>query len=389
MSHEEAATLNAEELMERSREMAGIDLLDEDAVTPLRVLVDSINSESELHERGTEGLRNKLLRILTNRLRMKRDFAAHPEIEEQVIDRPIIIVGPPRTGSTKTQKLFAASGDFNWLAMWQTSYPALITGSRDESTRARIEGGKEYEDWLEVASPGMKYCHHFLAMEPEEDSWILEHSLVSPVFLGFSRVDSYVRWMIQQGITIQFEFLRDTLKYLQWQGVADPSKRWILKCPMYCGLEPAILETFPDAHFLMTHRSPVSSLPSGASMLELFHHCFSDRAPDIAGYYRGAGSGLKRHMKNRAADPEMKIHDIFYLDLVTDAEATIRGVYEFAGESLGEDSLQRMLDWNLSHPKDAKGKHVYSLEQYGFSKEQIEQDFAAYLDFMESRVGRR
>ena len=75
----------------------------------------------------------------------------------------------------------------------------------------------------------MKYCHHFLAMEPEEDSWILEHSLVSPVFLGFSLLGSYVRWVIQQDVSVQFDYLRDTLKYLQWQGVADPSKRWILK----------------------------------------------------------------------------------------------------------------------------------------------------------------
>ena len=50
-------------------------------------------------------------------------------------------------------------------------------------------------------------------------------------------------------------------------------------------------------------------------------------------------------------------------------------------------SLQRMFQWNERNPKNAKGKHVYSLEQYGFTKEQIEQDFAGYLEFMESRVG--
>jgi hypothetical protein len=381
--------LNPGELEARSRDLAGVDLADAEADEPLRVLVDSFNTESGLHELGREGIRDKLLRILANRLRMKRDFAAHPEIEEQVVKAPIIVVGPPRSGSTKTQKVFSASGDFNYLPMWQTSYPALLTGSRDEPVQARIDAGIELERWMDVASPDMKYCHPFLAMEPEEDAWVLEHSLVSPVFIGFSPVGSYVRWAIKQDIDIQFEYLRDTMKYLQWQGIADPVKRWILKCPMYCGIEPALVRTFPGADLLMTHRTPVSTLPSGASMLELFHKCFSAEAPDIAGYYRGVGANLRRHISNRENDPEMKVLDIHFLDLVGDVESVIHSVYGFAGETLKEESLSNMLDWDRGNPKDARGKHVYSLEQYGFSKEQIEQDFEFYFDFMESRTGRR
>ena len=223
-------------------------------------------------------------------------------------------------------------------------------------------------------------------MEPEEDSWILEHSLVSPVFLGFSRVDRYVRWMVQQDIGTQFRHLRDTLKYLQWQGIADPAKRWILKCPMYYGLEPIVVDTFPDAALLMTHRSPVASLPSGARMLELFHHCFSHRTPDIEGLYKGAHSGLRRHMRNRTADPTLRVIDLHYLEMVNDPEAATRKVYDFIGEPLREGSLQNMLDWNERNPKDARGSHVYSLDDYGWTKEQIESDFAEYLDFMQHRV---
>jgi hypothetical protein len=380
---------DAENLFAQARDIAGLDNVDETAVEPMHVLVESVNRESYLHERGVEGMSNKLLRILANRLRMQRDFAAHPEIAEQEITAPIIIEGMPRTGSTKTQKLFAASGDFNWLAMWQTTNPSLLTGSRDESTRSRIDGALAYEAWLEKVSPDMKSCHQFLAMEPEEDSWILEHSLITPVFLGFSPVGSYLKWMVKQDISVQFEFLRDTLKYLQWQGVADPGRRWILKCPMYYGLEPAILNTFPDAHFLMTHRSPVFALPSGARMLELFHLCFSSASPNIDMYYRGAESGLNRHIRNREADPEMKVLDIHYLDLVDGPETVIETVYDFAGVPLTGAALEKMLGWNTSNPKDAKGRHIYSLEQYGFTEAQIEDDFSEYLEFMESRVGRR
>lgn len=381
--------LDTTRLMARSREMAGLDLVDEDAIEPLEVLVDSVNAESDLHERGHGGMTGKLLRILANRLRMQRDFASHPEIHDQIVRQPIIIIGMPRTGSTKTQKVLASSGDFNWLPMWQTSYPALMTGSPDESSRPRIDGGLAYEAWLEEVSPDMKYCHQFLAMEPEEDSWILEHSLVSPVFVGFSPVRRYLNWMVQQDISIQFEYLRDTLKYLQWQRVADPDKRWVLKCPMYYGLEPAVLATFPDATLIMTHRTPLAAIPSGSRMLELFHLCFTYAPPDIDGYYRGAASGLRRHIRNRERDPDMRVVDVHYRDLIEDVGATAGRIYNAAGADLADDALANMMEWDRTHPKDAHGRHVYTLEQYGFDTARMEEDFGHYLAFMDDKVGRR
>jgi hypothetical protein len=384
-----AHPIDVEDLMTQARAISGIQRRDEAAGEPLAVLVDSVNSESHLHERGSGGMRSKLVRILANRLRMQRDFAAHPEIAEQVVRAPIVIVGMPRTGSTKTQKLFASSGDFNWLAMWQTSYPSLLTGSPTESIQPRLDGALAYEAWLEESCPDMKYCHQFLAMEPEEDSWILEHSLVSPVFLGFTSVNGYVKWMVRQGVDAQFAHLKDTLKYLQWQGVADPAKRWILKCPMYYGAEPAVMRWFPDASLVMTHRTPLEAVASGSRMLELFHSCFTDDPPDIDAYYRGARSGLLRHIANRRADPAMPVLDIHYRDLITDPERVIEELYGFVDQPLPPESMSRMLDWNEVHPKDSRGKHVYSLEQYGFTRSQMESDFAEYLDFMDERCGRR
>lgn len=124
-------------------------------------------------------------------------------------------------------------------------------------------------------------------------------------------------------------------------------------------------------------------------MLELFHMCFSSAAPDISGYYRGAASGLRRHMRNRAADPAMKVLDLHYMEVVAEPHAAIEKVYDFCDVPLTEASLGRMLDWNARNPKDAKGRHIYTLEQYDFSEEQIEKDFAEYFEFVEERVGRR
>ena len=123
---------NAEDLMLLSREVTGIDLIDDKAIEPIGRLVTSLNEESDLHEDGFVAMEKKLLRILSNRLRMQRDILAHPEILDQKINAPIFIHGMPRTGSTKSQKILSKSGDFNWLVLWKTLNPSLISGNRDE-----------------------------------------------------------------------------------------------------------------------------------------------------------------------------------------------------------------------------------------------------------------
>ena len=58
--------LEGEELMSLSREVTGINLIDEAAVEPITRLVNSINEESDLHEIGCVAKQKKLLRILSN-----------------------------------------------------------------------------------------------------------------------------------------------------------------------------------------------------------------------------------------------------------------------------------------------------------------------------------
>ena len=85
----------------------------------------SFNDDGQPHEQGAEALHQRVLRSLKNRIRMGRDIAAHPDILEQPIERPIFICGMARTSSTKTQKLLASSGDFNFLTFWKALNPAL------------------------------------------------------------------------------------------------------------------------------------------------------------------------------------------------------------------------------------------------------------------------
>lgn len=376
--------LSVEELMAKARDIADVDLPDQEVVEPLTVLVESLNSESQLHEKGALAMQDKLLRMLANRLRMKRDFVAHPEIAEQKIEAPIILCGMPRTGSTKSQKLFSMSGDFNFLPLWKAFNFASFSGRSNEDVQPRIDEALEFERFIEEGSPQAKTGHQFLAMEPEEESFVLEQSFISPIFLGWSPVKSYLRWMLKQDLSYQFEFLRDAMKYMQWQGVADGAKRWLLKCPLYAGLEPLLLKVFPDACLVMTHRTPVSTIPSSTRLLELFYKPYCEGSVAIKNQISGSAASIGGHLANRKANPAMNILDVDYRDLINDVEGVIRKVYDFAKVELGDASLQRMLDWNASNPKHKHGKFEYSLDDYGCTQAEIETVFKDYIRFIDN-----
>ena len=130
--------LSVDELMAKSRELAGVDLADQEIVEPLSVLHRSLNEESRIDAAGARAYEAKFLRLLTNRLRMKRDFMRYPEIAEQELNGPLVIMGVARSGTTKLQKALAASGDFNFLTFWQNFMWASVTGEPGEDVAPRI-----------------------------------------------------------------------------------------------------------------------------------------------------------------------------------------------------------------------------------------------------------
>jgi hypothetical protein len=131
--------LSTIQLMRSAREQCGLDEVIDTAIEePLARLLQSLNDEAQLTEAGAAAMERHILRVLRNRLRMQRDFRRHPEINEQLIVRPLILTGGPRSGSTKLHKMLAASGDFIVLPCWQGISPALHTGERTEDPAARI-----------------------------------------------------------------------------------------------------------------------------------------------------------------------------------------------------------------------------------------------------------
>ena len=372
-------SLSAEQLMAKAREVTDIAIIDTDVVEPLTAMVKSLNEESNLHEKGAVAMEARVLRLLCNRLRMQRDFAAHPEIAEQPFTAPIVICGMSRTGSTKMQKLLASSGDFNWLPYWQSHNPSLISGNRGESPQWRIDDADTWCKWFDEVSPETKYGHSQETFEPEEESYMLEQSLRSACFIGWSEIPGYLQWLFSHDISAQFRYLKQLLQYLQWQGLQSPDKRWVLKCPLYFGMEPLLRAVFPDVSFVMTHRHPKETMPSSVRLLECFHMPFTEPTVNAQALIGGLATQIGRHLQVRATCPEIRFLDVPFRQIIDDVPGVMRKVYDYCGIELRDDSLQRIVDWNNANPMNKQGVHKYSLADYGFTEDMIKESFADYI----------
>jgi Sulfotransferase family len=379
--------LSADQLMAAARELTGINIVDEESSEPLGVLVDAYNSESELREDGAREMQQFLLRVLCNRLRMQRDWAAHPEIAEEKIERPLIVYGMARSGTTKTQKLLAASGDFNWLPYWQTFNPAIKSENPRLDVQERVREAHEFTQWLGQVAPGSLRAHAAETFEPEEDTLLSNHFWYSTIYYQFAELPSYLDWLSRQDLTRYFEQLRDWLKYLQWQGLATGEKRWLLKSPIYYGLEPLILKVFPDADLVMTHRHPRSTVPSSIKLLESMQEAYSDFKLNPCITMELAAAQMDVHMDLRET-AGLRILDINSVETHASADRLAERIYGFIDLPLSDGARKRVLDCDANNPKHKWGKFEYSLEEYGLTGEEIDSRFARYLAFLDAGKAR-
>lgn len=377
---------SAAQLLARARELTGIAIVDSDIVEALGKLLQALNTEAMLTVAGAQGMEQRILTILANRLRMFRDFQQHPEIDEQKIVRPHFLTGAGRSGSTKLHKLLAASGDFKYLRFWQQYNPALRSGDRNEDSSERVREAEAFITWFNEHSPQAKQIHEYSTFEPEEETFLFDHSRFLINFcITHASIPSYMQWCMGQDMAKQIDFLKQSIKYLQWQffdgGRGEDQRSWLLKNPLYCGMEPLLLQIFPDAVFVATHRDPAARVASSAGLTVSMQKAYSDvnrakqAGPVMLEFMAMAAT---QYLAGRDAFPEVKILDIGYPELTRQAESVAEKIYAFAGRPLSDKARQAMQHWEQQNAQHKHGVYKYSLADYSISEAMITEKFGPY-----------
>lgn len=373
---------DAEGLLAAARSETGLDDFgDMHFLKGLRALTEALEKEARLNAVGEQMVYGGCIRLLCNRLRYQADIKKHPEILKQKVRAPIIILGLPRTGTSKLQRVMSADPGVQRLEFWRTLFPAPFPGEVPGNPQPRIDAALEFEQTLASAFPGWMARHPMEALEPDEELHLMDMSFECMISWLFSRVPSYFDYFSAADPRPTYDILYRMLQYLQWQEGGNESHPWILKSPVHLGDLPTLMDTFPDAVLVQCHREPRAIIPSFASLIEEGRKMGSDSVDpleigqDMFNYW---ADQMDRCLEVRKSLPEGRILDIQFEDTVNDVVSVIKRIYHSAGREVTPEAIAAFKDYENRRPDKYWGSYSYNAEDYGLNLEEIDRRFAKY-----------
>ncbi len=371
--------LDVDSMVAKARRRTGLsDFGDEWFMEPLSVLVRSINEEADLTLLGRLIQRRRIEGALATRLRVEDLLRRRPEIRDIELGPAIVIAGLQRTGTTTLHRLIASHPEMRAVAAWEGLNPLPLPREEPGDPHTRIRQALIAERAIAYLAPAFFAVHPAEHDAPEEDVLLLDVSFMSQSAEATMHVPTYARWLEGQDHTRAYEEFRTLLQLLHWQV---PRHHWVLKTPHHMEHLDVVLEVFPTATIVQTHRDPLKTIPSFCSMVAHGRGLFSDRVDprEIGAHWLAKTARLVEltARAREAADPHRFV-DVSYYDLVDDPMAQLRNVYERAGIPFEEDArraAERTANRNVQH---RYGRHVYDAGSFGLTREEIEDRIAPY-----------
>jgi hypothetical protein len=324
----------------------------------LDVLVDALPREAQLNELGVEIAAGDVSNYLAIRLGITAWRRDHPELADETIERPIVIVGQPRTGTTILYDLLALDPELRAPLTWEVDrpLPPPETATYDSDPRiAEVQATLEMADSL---IPGFTSFHPMGAQLAQECVRITASDFRSMIFPIQYRVPSYNEWLLHEAdMATAYRWHRRYLQHLQSR---HPAGRWLLKSPAHLWSLDALATEYPDAVVIQTHRDPLKVIASTSALAVHLRRMVSDE-PSItetaAAYSADIFLGLDRGMdaRRRGVFPDNQVFDVQFTSFVADPLAVIGTIYDALGRELAAPTAAAMEAFLAANPGDGGG----------------------------------
>ena len=387
MAHDVEA-LDVDGVLRTASERAGglDDLGDDPAgsfMEGLSRLVDSLASEAKLNDIGRIISNERMLLHTVNRLDYVEDRKRFPEIATQEIVRPVFIIGMPRTGTTILHDILACDPRSRAPMTWEVMFPSPPPEAATFDSDPRIAQCAATMPDRDMQLPGFDAIHPMGPQLTQECVVMMGETMCTPLFHNQFRVPTYEDWIdTEADWRPVYDFHHRQLQHLQ---ARNPGDRWVLKTDAHLWGLDQLLETYPDARIVFTHRDPVKSMTSYSSLTTIVRRVGSDDvdpievADDWIGRLRRV---LLRGIEIRQARdyPDAIFYDMYFPDFITDQFTEVEKIYAaldlpMSGE--GADAMKAFIDDN---PPGKHGIHRYSPEEFGVDPAQVRAEFRTYID---------
>jgi hypothetical protein len=356
---------------------------DESFREPLAKLLHSLDREANLSPVGRATQHARIVESLVMRHVLEQHEARCPEIRREEIAAPLVIVGLARTGTTMLHRLLSCDPGLHAARWWEVRFPAPFPGDESGGPDPRIAEAHAQVAGILAHQPVLAAIHPWDAEGPDEEIMLMEHSFLSHVPESGANLPSYRAWLDQQDVRPAYELLRRLLRFLQWQKRrrGETAERWVLKTPMHLGFLDLLFETFPGAQVIQTHRDPLETIPSVASMYLALWGLATEK-PDPREVGRQAqeryANALRRCLAARERLPAGRFVDVSYREVARDPLGAVRRVYAAAGRRLSPEAETAMAAWVAKNPREHRPPHEYAMETFGYTREALLREFAEY-----------
>lgn len=320
---------------------------------------------------------------LGDRLKLVDHLKRHPEVHEQPLEvAGVIIVG--RGGSTLLQRLLATSTQLTSMHYWELACPIPDEDEPPGDPSRRISRGQARIDAMYEATPTLKGMHPMDAMTYDEEIVLMERSFLSLMYASYFNLPDYMPWQRNQDHGKAYQELTVWLQVLTAQAPQRAGRKWLLKSlhHLLSGGLRCLMQTFPRAAVIMTHRDLTdviaSSCSAQAMLLRTFGNPVDPRTlgPRWVSLYTDA---LRDMMDLRREQPGRFI-DLQFRELIADPIGQSENVMRRLGLSVRDEDKRRAVEWLRTNSRDKHPPHEYRLEDYGLSAQMLADTFRFYHD---------
>ena len=358
--------LQAGELMATARRNTGFDDFGSDEwLEGFHIFLKALDEEADLHLLGRLMTRSDILRWLEARLGIEAAYAEHPEIDDEVIQQPVIVTGLPRAGTSILFELLAQDSQFGSPRNWEMMFPFPPPETASYHSDPRIERCQHLvTQWSRVV-PTYAAMHEMGAEIPNECIVAMSCTFLTENLPGQYQIPSYNAWYYQQDLGYAYRYYKRMLKLLQWR---NPRRHWLLKAPSHLGNLPVLFDTFPDARVVITHRDPIVAQASVTNLLGTLYWMRSSQPFDASAFENlmTPEAGAARldgvvDLLQASAVPLAQIHSFLYAQLVEQPLDALQSLYQGMGLRLEPAALEAMQDYLQAKPQGKFGRHQYSI----------------------------
>jgi hypothetical protein len=319
------------------------------------------------------------------------DPVVHPELRRTPVRAPVFGIGHARSGTTLLHRLMAADEErFSHFLLWEMFFPSLI---EKEVLRAvlrvdaRFLGGRvrrRIDRWDERKFRRSQGMHESGLFAAEEDGFVLALSCASGFWavllpiMGTADTYHVDRWPPRKRQRHMGFYKECVRRQLYLNGA---HKTHLSKNPGFTGRVEALVETFPDARFVIPVRNPYETIPSLLKLLEMSWRLRGRDEAMIRGSLRvlaeNSYHGYLHPFEVLERHPDVPRVVVDYRDLVSDPAGAVRSVYAGLGLEVSP-SFAAKLDRERGRPYAST--HSYSLEEHGLEADEIRSRLAVLFD---------